>query len=235
MKLDNSRFEGLTDEDYELWVGCDPDYEYLQRAVGLLAECVSDPWYANIMDLGCGSGVTAERLLRATDHTDLIAVDIHENFLEAAQIRLEKVGKGEFSLYNMDILEALADKRFQGQWMITSVLTVHNLDKEYRAKLFPALYGCLAKGGVLVLGDKVAVDDEVQHMHHYERWLDTLLPLKEMGREDLYQYSLNHEAEDLANKMTESELTEGLYAAGFRTVTISRPYPEAMHCIVMAR
>ncbi len=85
------------------------------------------------------------------------------------------------------------------------------------------------------MGDKVAVDDKAQHQRNYERWLTTLLPLKEMGREDLYRYAVRHEEEDLANKMTELEVRGRLCAAGFEGIVISRPYPEAMHCIIAAQ
>ena len=118
-------------------------------------------------------------------------------------------------LINADIINYLAkipDNYFDG---VYSGWTIHNLKPEIREVLFGEIGRVTKKGGFFVNGDKIAVDDEVQHAKNYEGFKKLLSKIGESGNEKLEQEWRKHYEEDELIKFTEDEHKNLLKNNGF--------------------
>jgi tRNA threonylcarbamoyl adenosine modification protein (Sua5/YciO/YrdC/YwlC family) len=137
-------------ETYETEIREDvPAYEELQRELARASG--SDA--RRILELGTGTGATAELLLERHPGAQLVGVDSSDAMLGAARRRLPgdrvelRVGRIE---------EELPDGQFD---LVASALAVHHLDGDQKAQLFRRVRAALAPGGRFVLADLVVPDD----------------------------------------------------------------------------
>jgi tRNA threonylcarbamoyl adenosine modification protein (Sua5/YciO/YrdC/YwlC family) len=126
-----------------------PAYDALQRElIGATADGAH-----RILELGTGTGATAELLLKRHPGATLIGVDASEGMLSAARTRLPaervelRVGRIE---------DELPDGPFD---VVASALAVHHLDAEEKAELFRRIRAVLTPGGRFVLADLVVPED----------------------------------------------------------------------------
>lgn len=131
-----------------------PDYERFQRLVVYAAAV--DPGIGRILELGTGTGETAQRLLAQLDGARLVGVDESPEMLAAAAQVLPP-----------DRVELIAG-RFQdplpgGHFdLVVSALAVHHLDADEKPDLFRRIRSTLAPGGRFVLGDVIVPDEPAQ-------------------------------------------------------------------------
>ena len=135
---------GWTPEGYRQFVAGIPEYEELHHAV--VSASLGAP-ATRILDLGTGSGETAQRLLAAHPDAELTGLDLNPRMLETAAARLPS---DRVRLMVGDIAGALPDGPFG---LVVSVLAVHHLTAPQKAALFRHVHGVLDGGGLFVLGD----------------------------------------------------------------------------------
>jgi tRNA (cmo5U34)-methyltransferase len=122
-----------------------PAYEQLQREL----VSASGSGARRILELGTGTGVTAEVLLERHPQSTLVGVDSGKEMLEEARARLPgdrvelRVGRIE---------QELPSGPFD---LVASALCVHHLGAEEKAQLFERLRALLEPGGRFVLADVV--------------------------------------------------------------------------------
>jgi len=125
-----------------------PAYDRLQDFV---AQVTSGLDVRSILDLGVGTGVTAQRVL--TEHPDarLVGVDESSAMLEHSSRALPAA----------DLLTArLEDPLPQGPFdLVVSVLAVHHLEGPAKADLFRRVANVVVPGGRFVIGDVVVPED----------------------------------------------------------------------------
>lgn len=126
-----------------------PAYGELQAAV---AEA-SGTGARRILELGTGTGATAELLLARHPQASLVGIDESPAMLAAAQSRLPRE---RVSLRVGRIEDELPAGRFD---LVASALAVHHLDGTEKRALFRRIRGALAPGGRFVLGDVVVPED----------------------------------------------------------------------------
>ena len=121
-----------------------------------------------ILELGVGTGLTAERVLSLIPNSNYTGIDFSERMLSGARRRLSRFRtnliKGDFS--EIDLTE--------NNDLILAVISIHhqktNKDKK---KIFSKIFSSLKKKGVFILGDlmtfkdpKIAALNEAQHFKH---------------------------------------------------------------------
>ncbi len=101
------------------------------------------------LDLGAGTGVLAEGILRRYPLAEVTVFDIADNMLDAADERLQKFDnkvlyqKGDFSKDDFGI----------GYDLILSGLSIHHLDDPQKQDLFRRIYLALNPGGIFLVRD----------------------------------------------------------------------------------
>jgi len=125
-----------------------PAYFALQEAT---AEATTGFFAARILELGVGTGETAERVLAVHPMALLTGIDESPEMLDRACKRLPqadlRVGR-------------LEDPLPEGTYdLVVSALAVHHLDSDGKADLFMRVAERLRPGGRFVLADLVIPDD----------------------------------------------------------------------------
>lgn len=126
-----------------------PDYEELQHAL----VAVSGQGARRILELGTGTGGTAEPLLEHHPEATLVGIDASASMLGAAR---ERLPAGRVELREGQLQDELPSGPFD---LVASALAVHHLDPGEKALLFERVCGVLASGGRFVLADVVVPED----------------------------------------------------------------------------
>lgn len=137
-------------ENYEAMIRADvPAYDELQRVL----VAASGAGARRILELGTGTGTTAQLLLARHPEAFLVGIDASEAMLAEARRRLP----GERVELRVGRIEAeLPAGRFE---VVASALCVHHLDGGEKAELFRRARALLAPGGRFVLADLVLIAD----------------------------------------------------------------------------
>jgi L-threonylcarbamoyladenylate synthase len=106
-----------------------------------------------ILDLGTGTGETAERLLARHRQATLLGIDVSEQMLAAAATRLPPA-RAELRVAALE--DPLPDGPFD---LVASALCVHHLRGPEKQALFQRIFAALDPGGRFVLADVVVPSD----------------------------------------------------------------------------
>ncbi len=129
-----------------------PAYEHLQRELVQ----ASGAGARRILELGTGTGATAELLLRRHPAAHLTGVDESDGMLGVARVRLPpervelRVGR---------IQDDLPGGEFD---LVASALAIHHLDESEKADLFRRIRRVLRPGGRFILADVILAEDTVE-------------------------------------------------------------------------
>ena len=141
-------------DSYETMIRDDiPVYDELQDRLVAASQGVTA---ARILDLGTGTGETAQRLLAAHPEARLTGVDTSPAMLAVARRRL---GAAAVELRVRRLEEPLPEGPFD---LVTSALCVHHLDADGKRDLFTRIADVLDLSGRFVLADVVAPEDPAQ-------------------------------------------------------------------------
>jgi tRNA (cmo5U34)-methyltransferase len=138
------------------------DYPALQRELvnataGVLARAV--------LDLGCGTGETARRLLNAHPGARLTGIDANADMLAAAAATLDPA---RVTLRQQRLQDPLPAGPFD---LVVSALAVHHLAGPAKAELFSRVATVLSPGGRFVLADLVVPQREKDAFTEVD-WVD---------------------------------------------------------------
>jgi len=123
-----------------------PRYDEVQERV---VEATRGPDVRRILELGVGTGETTKRLLAAHPSASLVGIDGSGDMLAVARAELP-VARVELRLARLE--EPLPDESFD---LVVSVLAIHHLVADEKARLFERVAAALVSGGRFVLGDVV--------------------------------------------------------------------------------
>ena len=138
------------------------DYPRLQTEVAAAAATGAP---TSILDLGIGSGLTAQRVLEALPEAKLLGVDASSEMLAAAEATLNP----ERTELRMGRLE---DPLPRGPFdLVMSTLAVHHLSGSGKADRFVRIAAVLEPGGRFVLGDLVVPADPADVVTPID-WID---------------------------------------------------------------
>ena len=127
-----------------------PDFDsFYGVALDLLAEAVGDRAFACI-DLGVGTGLLSEMILRRFPRATIEGVDFAPQMIEAARARLAPFGvRMRFRCADYD--SAPLGGPIEA---VVSALSIHHLEHDAKRRLFRAIHAALAPGGIFVNADQ---------------------------------------------------------------------------------
>ncbi len=129
-----------------------PGYDRLQS---VLAEATATIQAHNILDLGSGTGITAERVLSIHSGAHLVGIDSSGEMLAHAR---ERVPGASF------VVARLQDPLPSGPFdLVVSAFAIHNLDGSAKAELFGRVASALRPGGRFAFCDVVIPEQPVMH------------------------------------------------------------------------
>jgi tRNA (cmo5U34)-methyltransferase len=136
----------------ELGAYCVPDRELQMR---MLTDLVPErPGPQTLIELGCGEGFLAERLLERFPDYRLLALDGSPKMLQIASARLARFGNRARCL-RFSLAERTWRTTAGDALAILSSLTLHHLTGLEKFELFHDLKAMLAPGGLLAIADLV--------------------------------------------------------------------------------
>jgi tRNA (cmo5U34)-methyltransferase len=124
------------------------DVERFDDFQDAIAEGTADVEAETILELGTGTGETAQRVLEHHAQAALVGIDESESMLEHARRALP----ARTELHVARLEEPLPEGPFD---LVFSALTVHHLDSDEKADLFRRVADVLRPRGRFVLGDVV--------------------------------------------------------------------------------
>ncbi len=165
-----------------------------------------------VLELGVGTGLTAERILRQIPNAEYTAVDFSEQMLAGARRRLSQYNvtfvNGDYSQIELP----------QNNDLVVSVVGIHHQETDDDKKsLFQRIYDSLNETGAFIFGDLVTYRDpteaalnEARHFHH--------LVENALDEESLKEWAHHHK---YLNKLAPLEdQVEWLREVGFRKVDV---------------
>jgi ubiquinone/menaquinone biosynthesis C-methylase UbiE len=224
---DEKRFTGSISDEYDLIRLVMPHFDELQS---LVAQSVTDYPYSEpkpikVLDLGCGSGRTAEALLTARQDVQLIALDNEEKMLRQAETRLQPfIQQGRCRLVLADALRYLEQQPENTLEIVASALTLHNMTQSYRADLHAQILRVLKAGGLFVNADKYAPQDDRERFEYLgvalNRFFDVFVPLGKFHQ--LREWVLHNVADQSPDHvMKEQDIITALHQLGFVNIQIN--------------
>jgi tRNA (cmo5U34)-methyltransferase len=145
------------------------------------ARCTPDA--SNLLDIGCGAGNYALKMLDYVPEMTVTLVDLSRPMLERARQRVAEAGGQHVRMMQGDIRDLdLGAPQFD---IILAAMVLHHLREDYEWRLvFEKLYQVLKPGGSLWIVDQIAyTQPELQAMMQ-ERWGEYLTSLKDEGYRD---------------------------------------------------
>ena len=106
----------------------------------------------NILDLGCGTGLEIETLLKRAPNARITGVDLSENMLELLRSRYI-AHMSQITLVNDSYLAMSFGTQTYDH--VISAMTVHHLLPEAKRKLYTRIHTALKPGGKYIEGDSV--------------------------------------------------------------------------------
>lgn len=192
-------FSGLIGEEYELLRIIHPEAAEMSKRVG---ELVRNYEYGksakervlNVLELGCGTGITTLALINSREDMHLTSVDNEPTMLDQARKNLAQwVTMGKLTLVENDALSALHDLATDSLDMVASGYTIHNFLDDYREKVLAEIFRVLKPGGIFVNGDRYALDDLEAHTQYVQAEVKRYFQvLTKMNRFDVLEQWIVH-------------------------------------------
>lgn len=167
-----------------------PYYEQMLDA--LVSALPFEPSQAiRVIDLGCGTGTISRRIKDVYPQAQITCVDIAENMLKIAQMKL---GESEAVRYQLANFE---DYEFDAAYdVVVSSLAIHHLVSEHdKFRFYQKIYACLNPGGVFYNADIILGSNSHLQQCYMEKWQEYML--LEIAVEEVEQKWIpQHYAED---------------------------------------
>ena len=190
-----------------------PGHEELHKHIDQIVQRdYSSKDRVKVLELGVGTGLTAERILRQMPNAEYTAVDFSEQMLAGARRRLSQYNvtfvNGDYSQIDLP----------NDNDLVVSVVGIHHQETDDDKKsLFQRIYDSLNETGAFIFGDLVtyrnpeeAAINEARHFHH--------LVENARDEESLKEWEHHHK---YLNKLAPLEdQVEWLWEVGFRKVTV---------------
>jgi tRNA (cmo5U34)-methyltransferase len=164
-----------------------PAYDRLQDEV---ARAGADLAVTDALDLGCGTGETARRVLEGHRGARMVCVDRSARVLRQAR---KKLSAREVYFRRQDLNDPLPATSFD---LVTSALAIHHLDDPGKRRLFARIASVLSGRGRFVMADVVIPDDPADAVSPLDRrhdlpsrLNDQLTWMREGGLEPVLRWS----------------------------------------------
>lgn len=134
-----------------------PGNPYRPTQVGVLLALVAGARPHRVVDLGCGPGQVAHRLLERLPDVELVCLDGSATMLDRARETLRTHAA------RVEYVEAPMESAWEeavggGVDVVFAVQSVHHLEREAKQALFATVGRVLRPGGLFLLADRIAFD-----------------------------------------------------------------------------
>lgn len=207
MNSKNDRFAGALGEEYRLCAMALPWYDEAEDTVRdavreFARSCQAER--IEVLEVGCGTGYTTQRLIDADPRVHVTAVDNEPVMIQQAQAVFADVAE-RVSFHCADIMKMLDELPAGSVDVIASGYALHNFDPTFRAAFFKKIARVVRPGGLFVNMDKYADDDTAIHEKNFAAEVQCYSILDTIGRSDVRLAWEAHYAEDELIKFTEDE------------------------------
>lgn len=172
------------------------------------AESMPQEPAAEILDLGCGTGLELEYYFALNPTARITGIDLTEGMLDVLK---SKLPDRELTLIQGSYFDVpFGEDRFDGA---VSVESLHHFTKEEKVPLYSKLHRALKDGGYFILTDYFALSDEEEQRHR-----ENLLVLKKeqgVADDEFYHYD---------TPLTVEHEREALIEAGFSSVEVLKSW-----------
>ena len=179
------------------------------------AATATNPHARSLLDVGCGAGNYALKLLQTLPGMDVTLNDLSRPMLDRARSRVSAATSGEVRAVQGDVREI---ELGQAQYdVIVAAMVLHHLREgaEWEA-VFGKLYRCLKPGGSLWIADHLHYDSPPIQAMMQARWGEYLTRLKDDAyRDHVFAYV---EKEDTPRPLLYQ--TDLMAQVGFRQVSV---------------
>lgn len=228
-----SPFNGLIGEEYAMLRLSCPAAAEMSRHVGEFvgrwpAETTPEAEALQVLEIGCGTGVTTVALLTARDDQCITAVDIAPTMLAQAREHLGPWLKdGRVRLVESDALPFLRQIPTDSIDLVASGYAFHNFRQNYRHETISEVFRVLKPGGVFVNGDRYALDDPLDHLQVIQDEVRHFFAtFTQLGRLDLLEQWIVHLFSDESpdHVMPLASALQSYRDVGFSPVTVHERY-----------
>ena len=189
------------DRTIRMWI---PGYE---QALRRAAREVARMQPRRVLDLGAGTGALSEAILEKTATATVELVDLDEEMLAQARVRLKRFG--ERARYRRQSFLGLLPECDA----VAASLALHHVpDMTEKTQLYKRILKALAPGGVLVNADVTMPAGEPRRSEDYAKWAAHLVSCG-IGKDRAYEHFREWAGEDTYFPL-EMEL-EAMTEAGF--------------------
>lgn len=226
-------FSGLIGQEYEMLKLICPAAADMSRQVAVQVSAWQPPddppaGHLAVVEIGCGTGITTAALLHARSDATVTAVDIAAPMLVQARTNLAEWREtGRLRLIENDALSFLRGLPRDSVDIIASGYAFHNFLDDYRTQVVREVYRVLSPGGVLINGDRYALDDTEQQTRVIQEELRQYFRVfSELRRPDLLeQWTLHLFADEAPEHVMRLEPALALYRkVGFEPVHVHVRY-----------
>lgn len=135
-----------------------PQYAFLQESVFDIVRFGSDKSFSFI-DLGAGSGIQIERILKRFPHAKAVYIDSSKPFMELAKKRLSPYQE-RVQYLNMSFESDWTARLEEAPSLAVSMSAIHHLDAEGKQALYQKVFNVLENGGWFVNIDEMRSQDD---------------------------------------------------------------------------
>lgn len=167
-----------------------PEYERMLDALLMLTGRLGKP--KRILELGVGTGLVAQALLRSFPKAHLTAIDFAPAMIDKAAKRLSRL-RNRIDLVEGDFYDVVFPCPTD---LVVSSLAIHHLDDVQKAQLFEKVYACLGEDGAFVNADCAAATSDRMERLVGECWIDQMERLG-IGREQIEGTIADHDRYDI--------------------------------------
>ncbi len=188
-------FEAADDYDEKMTRTC-PSHQPLIDVIMRSAKILARP--KAIVELGVGTGLLAQELLRAFPKARLTAIDFSPKMIERAAKRLSRLS-ARLELVEGDFYETPFPSK---QELVVSSYAIHHLDDVQKAQLFEKIGDCLVEDGMFLNGDCVVSPSDRINKLQNQCWLDAMHERKASQEDidqtirDYYEYDIPATVDD---------------------------------------
>jgi tRNA (cmo5U34)-methyltransferase len=232
------RFRGAMSQEYRLIRLTIPGFEELQASVREVIGHYrphSRGQRIEVLEIGCGDGMTSAMILSSRKDCVLTALDSEATMIEQAATALRPyLQANRCRLVLRDALAYLNDLPTDSVDIVASALCFHNMERRYRDAVHAEVYRVLKPGGLFVNADKYAAGEE-QRFAALQVGLDKMFEVfVPLGKLELLRECVLHNVADQApdRVMWQKETVEELRRLGFAKVEIS--YRDNQHAVLAA-
>lgn len=139
-------------------------YDFYGTAVDNLVFDTPNP---KILDLGAGTGLFSEFVLRKYPSASISLVDVSEKMLDIAKERFKDNKNVNFVCQNIETFEP--DKTYDA---VISSLAIHHLDDQNKINLYNRIYRMLQKNGLFINAEQVEGETPYLKALNHQKWTD---------------------------------------------------------------